>query len=81
MISYTYQTQSKTVLILERLNKMKVLQALKSYIGKGSEVKNVAAIIYLEEGMMIKPFEEAAIKLRKGKITMSQSRLNLDNII
>jgi hypothetical protein len=28
---------------------MKVLQTLESYIGKGSEVKNVAAIIYLEE--------------------------------
>jgi hypothetical protein len=50
MISYTLiKTQSKTVPILERLNKMKVLQTLKSYIGKGSEVKNVAAIIYLEE--------------------------------
>jgi hypothetical protein len=31
---------------------------------------------------MIKPFEEAAIKLRKGEITTtSQSRLVLDNII
>ena len=61
---------------------MKVLQTLKSYIDKGSEVKKRGGNYIFGRGMMIKPFEEEAIKLRKGEITTtSQSRLNLDNII
>jgi hypothetical protein len=47
---------------------MKVLQTLESYIGKGSEVKKTWRQLYIfGRGMMIKPFEEAAISLGKEK--------------
>jgi hypothetical protein len=46
---------------------MKVLQTLESYIGKGSEVKKRGGNYIFGRGMMIKPFEEAAISLGKEK--------------
>jgi len=73
MISYILvKTQSESVSILEKVKQDESLQNFKELsIDKGSEKMWSGNLVYLEE---------AAFKLRKGEITTSHLRQNLDLI-
>jgi peptidyl-prolyl cis-trans isomerase C len=75
------KTQSESVLILEKVIQDESLQNLvKNYL-LIRKVKNVGRQFSLfGRGTIVKPFEGAAFKLRKGEITTSHLRQNLDII-